>query len=341
MDIQKIILQELRKKSRIKSSEIVKLTGFSREYVNRFLKKLREKGEIILIGKANQAHYVLNNSQEVFKTKKNIRKFRASLQNKNLSEDEILQRIKLETGIFLDLPKNIIRILDYSFLEMLNNAIEHSSSKIIRIDMNKHQKQVDFSVRDLGVGIFKNIQKKKKLKNELEAVQDLLKGKQTTMPKQHSGQGIFFTSKLASTFYIQSSNRILFFNNNIPDIFLLPEREIKGTRVVFSIFLNFKKKIKDVFDEYSDNDYEFNKTKIHIKLYKLDTDYISRSQARRVLVGLDKFKVIILDFKNVETVGQAFADEIFRVWKKNYPQIKFQVINSNENINFMIKRAQV
>jgi hypothetical protein len=43
------------------------------------------------------------------------------------------------------------------------------------------------------------------LKNHLEAIQDLLKGKQTTMPKSHSGEGIFFTSKIADNLTISSS----------------------------------------------------------------------------------------------------------------------------------------
>ena len=78
---------------------------------------------------------------------------------------------------------------------------------------------------------------------------------------------------------------------------------------------------------------------MNIKLYKMDSEYISRSQARRILSGLYKFKTVILDFKGVETVGQGFADEVFRVWKLNYPDISIIPNNANENINFMINRA--
>ena len=71
----------------------------------------------------------------------------------------------------------------------------------------------------------------------------------------------------------------------------------------------------------------------------MGTEYISRSQARRILGGLDKFRTVILDFKNVKTVGQGFADEVFRVWKRHYPNIDIVTKNANENITFMIKRA--
>jgi len=69
-------------------------------------------------------------------------------------------------------------------------------------------------------------------------------------------------------------------------------------------------------------------------------EYISRSQARRILVGLEKFKTIMLDFKDVKVVGQGFSDEVFRIWKMRHPEINIISQNVNENVNFMIKRAQ-
>ena len=54
---------------------------------------------------------------------------------------------------------------------------------------------LSFIVNDSGIGIFRNIMQKRNLKSELEAIQDLMKGKTTTMPESHSGEGIFFTSK--------------------------------------------------------------------------------------------------------------------------------------------------
>ncbi|MBU2471835.1 MAG: STAS-like domain-containing protein [Bacteroidetes bacterium] len=75
-------------------------------------------------------------------------------------------------------------------------------------------------------------------------------------------------------------------------------------------------------------------------MYKSGSGYISRSQARRVLSGLEKFKEIILDFKNVHSMGQGFADEVFRVWQRRNPQIKISEQNADENIRFMIKHVK-
>jgi len=57
------------------------------------------------------------------------------------------------------------------------------------------------------------------------------------------------------------------------------------------------------------------------------------------MIGLESFQDVLLDFEGVESIGQAFADEIFRVWQSNHPEIKITYINVNENVEFMIKRA--
>jgi low affinity Fe/Cu permease len=55
---------------------------------------------------------------------------------------------------------------------------------------------------------------------------------------------------------------------------------------------------------------------------------------------LDKFKKIILDFKDISGIGQAFADEIFRVFKERHPDITIEFKNTNEAIEMMIKRVK-
>jgi len=56
--------------------------------------------------------------------------------------------------------------------------------------------------------------------------------------------------------------------------------------------------------------------------------------------GLDKFKTIVLDFDKVTTVGQAFADEIFRVFQERHPAINIVPINMVEPVRFMIERVE-
>ena len=97
-----------------------------------------------------------------------------------------------------------------------------------------------------------------------------------------------------------------------------------------------------MFEEYQSEPgaFSFDKTKVHVKLFAAGTIYISRSQARRLMINLDKFNVIILDFEGIKTVGQAFADEIFRLFVTRHPHIQIQPTNMNEPVEFMVKRVQ-
>lgn len=340
MEIEDLIIKELKKKKGIKVADIVEATGFSRAYVSRVFKKLKDDGKIFLIGKANKARYVLAGKESIRAAKMEILKIKKTLNNKNLSESDVLEDIKEESGIFLDISRNISAVLDYAFTEILNNAIEHSKSGKINIVMKREFNKVIFEITDFGVGIFNNIIKNRGLKNELEAIQDLLKGKQTTAPKEHSGEGIFFTSKVADKLIISSFGKKLTVDNLISDIFIEDIKKIKGTTVKFEINAKSKNNLNKVFREYSEGAFDFNKTEVTVDLYNIDTLYISRSQARRILNGLDKFKKIILDFKNVKTIGQGFSDEVFRVWKNGHNNIDIIYKNANENIIFMIERAK-
>ncbi|KKT58772.1 hypothetical protein A3I36_00345 [Candidatus Giovannonibacteria bacterium RIFCSPLOWO2_02_FULL_45_28] len=339
MDVKHFILKKLAKAGRVRTSDVASETGFSRAYISRFLQELQNEGKILRIGRANQARYVFAHGTEIVAEKRKILRAHRILKNKNLSEDAVLDEIKRESGIFLKLPKNISDILDYAFTEMLNNAIEHSRSKSIEISARREPDFIGFDVVDRGVGIFNNLMRKKRLKSELEAIQDLLKGKQTTAPRQHTGEGVFFTSKVADILTFKSSNKKLIFDNIASDVFVKDIKNVKGTRVSFFIKIKSKRDLAKVFREFSGDSFEFGKTRVIVTLYKMGESYISRSQARRVLSGLDKFHEIILNFNGVETVGQAFTDEVFRVWQAHHPRIKIKYENANDNIVFMIKRA--
>jgi anti-sigma regulatory factor (Ser/Thr protein kinase) len=343
IDVKTLILEKIQLQKQIKSSQIVKETGFSRAYVNRIFQKLRDEGQIILLGKANRAVYVLAEKEALDEAKHQILEFREVFENKNLSEDDVLKRIKNESGILLELKNNVSEIINFSFLEMVNNAIEHSQSGEVTVAMSKEKDIITFSVIDTGIGIFNNIKNKFDLTDNLSAIQFLLKGKQTTMPDSHSGQGIFFSSKMADAFMIVSSGKkIRFFNkNDLNDVFIENVKDEPGTQIYFVVSLNSDRSEQAVFEKFTNHDtFEFSKTHILIKLYEISKNPLSRSEARRVMIGLNNFKEIILDFKNVDSIGQSFADEIFRVWQKNHPDIKITYINAVENVEFMIKHVE-
>jgi hypothetical protein len=71
----------------------------------------------------------------------------------------------------------------------------------------------------------------------------------------------------------------------------------------------------------------------------LQPDYVSRSEARRLLVNLEKFREIVLDFRDVRSVGQGFADEVFRVFTGRNPEIVIRSENVNPAVMAMIRHV--
>jgi anti-sigma regulatory factor (Ser/Thr protein kinase)/predicted transcriptional regulator len=334
------VLDIIRAEKEIQAKRLEGRLNVSRQYLHRFLKELREEGKIALLGRANRAVYVLAEKGTLLNARKKIKQFHRRFHDKGLSEDAVLDAVKRDSGIFIDLPDNVSRIVGYAFTEMLNNAIDHSQSREIEVLILRSKGHIRFEITDVGIGIFHHIMTKRGLKNELEAIQDLLKGKETTDPEHHTGEGIFFTSKVADALTIKSSNKELTFNNLIDDVFIRDIKNRRGTKVTFVLEISSRRDLQQVFGEYTTSSYEFDKTKVAVKLYKMGTLYISRSQARRIMTGLERFKTVVLDFAHIKSIGQGFADEIFRVWRIHNPNIKIEAVNTNENIDFMINRAR-
>jgi STAS-like domain of unknown function (DUF4325)/Putative addiction module component len=53
---------------------------------------------------------------------------------------------------------------------------------------------------------------------------------------------------------------------------------------------------------------------------------------------LERSEEVLLDFSGIESIGKAFADEIFRVYAANHREIKLIAYNVNEQVNPMIRR---
>lgn len=337
------ILTIARQRGKINTSGLSKSFSVSRQYLNRLIKELVGTGNLIKFGATRYAFYVLPEyaqaHQEIFPLR-----YSKSFKNEGLEEHKVLSQIEETFPALKNLPENVRSIFVYAFSEMFNNAIEHSKSARIGMEVSVPKKTLSFIIQDSGIGVFRNVMKQRGLKSELEAIQDILKGKTTTMPKSHSGEGIFFTSKAGDLFILDSFGYQLIVNNEIPDVFVKTVKKIKrGTRVMFSISVASGRHLNEVFKKYTNvtgkNDYGFDKTEIRVKLYAIGGVHISRSQARRVLAGLEKFKIIVFDFDKVPTVGQAFADEVFRVFHYKYPHIKLEAENMAEGVRFMVERA--
>jgi anti-sigma regulatory factor (Ser/Thr protein kinase) len=242
-----------------------------------------------------------------------------------------------------DISRNIREVSQYGVCEILNNAIEHSGSKRVGVGVGVDESRIQFSIRDYGIGIFTKIQQDSELDDPRYAILELAKGKFTSDQKNHSGEGIFFTSRIFDHFSLFSGSLAFFGQRGAgPYSDSAACEKIDGTLVIMDINKTSQVSLKDIFNEYAGADeYDgFYRTKIQVKLIEYDGELLmSRSQARRLMNRLEHFFEVILDFNGVEIIGQAFADEIFRVFALAHPSTKVVPVNCADCVTNMIRHV--
>ena len=333
MDAKEKIFNYIEKNQSATGKQLSEYLGISRQAVNKHLKKLIENDRVVKEGITRGAIYRIPSAYKKVRFKKSIEKTYAL---SGLEEDKVFHELAPLLNLKNELSDRAFKIVSYAFTEMLNNAIDHSESEKCTIEWLIDSYQVGFRIRDFGIGLFYSIFTKFNLDDENAAVGELLKGKTTTMEEKHTGEGIFFTSKASDIIFFRSHKIKLSFDNQKKDVFVEEMRFIKGTEVSFNISKRSKRRLDEIFSHFAPEefDYRFDRTRALVKLFH--QDYVSRSEAKRLLYGLDKFKEIILDFKGVKSIGQGFADEIFRVFKKTHPDKVIKIENLNPSLKPII-----
>ena len=331
-DIRRVILEQ----GEGHPSDISKLTAakfqITRQAVNKHLQRLATEGSLTETGQTRNRLYKLAPILEWEKTYAIA---------PDLAED-IAWAADVRPALGT-LPDNALNIWQYVFTEMFNNAIDHSGGTEIYVRLKKTATSAEIVLLDNGIGIFRKIQTELNLLDERHAILELSKGKLTTDPKRHTGEGIFFSSRMVDSFDILSGG--VFFSHKFGDAedwILERSRYETGTFVWMKLNNHTARTAKKVFDQYSSgDDYGFNKTVVPVNLAQYGNDkLISRSQAKRVLARIELFKVVIFDFVGVEAIGQAFADEIFRVFPMHHPEIQLLAMHANSEVKRMIEKAK-
>jgi anti-sigma regulatory factor (Ser/Thr protein kinase) len=232
-------------------------------------------------------------------------------------------------------PRTISIFWQYCVTEMVNNAIDHSAGSSLTVVVRRRPSNIRIQVLDNGIGIFRKIKVAFSLENDTQAILELAKGKLTTDPDRHSGQGILFTSRMLDEFSILSRGAYFSHAARPPDDWILDDDDTNtSTMVTMALENNTERTAKDVFDQYSSGDnYDFSKTVVPLRLAKFGEEkLISRSQAKRALARVERFQSVVFDFAGIEMIGQAFADEIFRVWGKAHQGVRCVVIDASPDV---------
>jgi len=257
-----------------------------------------------------------------------------------LSEDRVWRQ--LVAPVVADLAENVRDIWRYGFTEMVNNAIDHSGAGKITIWVTRNALFTQVWVIDDGEGIFTKIQKALDLYDPREAILELAKGKFTTDPANHSGEGIFFSSKMFELYDIISGSLHFMHDHGRDDILIERPKNASGTMVVMRLMNDTDRTTKAIFDKFAvPDEYTFAKTIVPVRLGQYEGEkLVSRSQAKRLIFRFEKFKTVILDFTDVEEIGQAFSDEVFRVFQNAHRDTKLVPVNMTSAVKDMVSRAK-
>lgn len=221
---------------------------------------------------------------------------------------------------------------------MLNNVIVHSLAEHLEITLTRDELNTTVQIADDGVGIFEKIRTFLDLDAPEEAVGALFKDKLTTDSVNHSGEGIFFSSRLADEFVIYSSG-LVFTHNRFDNDALLRELPQKGTVVRMTLSNHSRKEAKDVFEQFADPDSGFTRTRIPLRQY-FESSPVSRSQAKRLCSRLDRFREVELDFACMDWIGgQGFAHQVFVVFQNEHPEIRLIPLNMNADVEKMYRHV--
>lgn len=305
--------------------------GRSRQAVHKNLLRLIKDGLVEMDQSGKRRRYYL---------KFDTRQLKLNLDG-SVGEDRVWGQLK---DVIADLDRESSDICHYGLTEMTNNAIDHSGGKVARVAVARSAVSVRITVNDDGVGIFRKIAAALNLPDPRQSLLELSKGKFTTDPKRHTGEGIFFTSRVFERFTLRSSD-LVFVHRIDSDDWLLEDREkvVAGTRVTMELIIPAGRTLNEITMAYSSgpDEYAFSKTHVPVSLARYgDDSLISRSAAKRVLLRFEKFKEVMLDFADVRNVGQGFADEIFRVFAAEHPEVRIVPINMNAAVTRIVERAR-
>jgi len=332
--IRRFILRNVQANPRTISRLAGERFGVGRQAVGRHLRRLVEEGALRQSGRTNSRVYRLAV----------VRNWTGTYATAGSSDEDLVWRNDVAAALG-DLPDNIRNIWHHGFTEMFNNAVEHSAGSTIVVAVTATAVTAEMQVHDDGVGIFRKIQRERGLLDERHALFELSKGKLTTDPQRHTGEGIFFTSRMFDVFEILSGG--VFFSHETAqekDWLLERPESAHGTAVFMRLDNDATRTTREVFDRFTADDDDvpvFSKTVVPVRLAQYGDDrLISRSQAKRVLARVDRFSTVLLDFRDVPTIGQAFADEVFRVFRRAHPDLKIVPINENAEVKRMIARAR-
>jgi anti-sigma regulatory factor (Ser/Thr protein kinase) len=319
--------------SSIAVADVMEATGVTRQAAHKALSKLIDTGQVVQEGRARATRYR-----------------RAAQRSTTYPIDGTTDDLTIWGSEKLGLraidpdaeDQNILRVLNFALTEMVNNALDHSDGTELTVRWLLSAERVTFEVEDDGIGVFASLRASRHLDDDFQAIGELSKGKQTSDPDHHAGLGIFFTSRLVDRFVL-SSGHFSWTIDRVRGDFAIAEldRARRGTLVHCEIRRDTTMTLNEVVAAHSDPiTHKLDRTTLRVELFE-QGDFVSRTEAKLIGARLEGWGVVELDFSGIESIGQGFADELFRVWARAHPETLLVPSNTNRAVAAMIAAVEL
>jgi anti-sigma regulatory factor (Ser/Thr protein kinase) len=129
---------------------------------------------------------------------------------------QVVQRYAL-AGLAEDLPwrrdfapsfalaPDVVRLAQHVFIELVNNAIDHSGGTSVTVSMRQTALHLQLLVSDDGVGLFERVEQAHAIADPALAMFELAKGRLTSQPEGHAGRGLFYAARAADVFDLHAN----------------------------------------------------------------------------------------------------------------------------------------
>lgn len=240
-----------------------------------------------------------------------------------------------------DLRPNVARLAQHAFTELLNNAIDHSGGTGVTVSVRQTGLHLQMLVSDDGCGLFQRIAQAWQIDDPRLAMLELGKGKLTTQPERHLGQGLFYVARAADIFDLHANRSAFQRRPGRSGWFDVRPVDRQGTSVYVAIALDTPRTLDQVLRSTAEQGYGLDRTEVSLRLLTGPNTWLeSRAQARRVAARLDSFRHARLDFSGIDEIGPAFADELFRVYARAHPGVELVPAAASPRVAAMIAAVQ-
>lgn len=309
--------------------ELAARTGLTRQALQRHLAREVEAGRLERTGRGRAVRYRRPGGRLFDRT------YATSGLDESAVWSDVLEALKKSVP---GRSQEVDEILGYAVTEVVNNAIDHSGARQVDLAAEQSEGSIVVRIGDAGIGAFESVRARLHVEDHLHALQEISKGKTTTDPERHTGEGLFFASKAVDRFELHANGLVWHVDNLLPDQAISEEPVRPGTRVNLRIDPGSRRSLRRVFEAHTTG-LAFDRTRAVVRLFEYGTRFVSRSEAKRLTSGLERFREVILDFRGVEGVGQGFVDELFRVWAIAHPEVRLVPVDMNEAVEFMVRRG--